>query len=343
VKAGIWEGGGTIACGEVEQPRPGAGELLVEIAYCGVCGTDLHILDGKFDVGPPPQVLGHEASGVVVAGGPGTDPELIGRAVGLNPIGPCGVCAWCRAGHPTHCRNPYYSASAYAEYALYRPQQLFALPAGVPLAAAALLEPWATALRATEAARLRAGENVLVIGGGSLGLLVAAAARALGAATVTVSEPRRRNRELALARGASAAVDPGEQDLAALAAATGELRGFDVAFEVAGVTAALEGAPALLRRGGRLVVLGVFGAEVTVPVAPTQLTERELTILGSFGGGGSFGRAAALLPALDAASLLTAVEPLEAIAELFGRVRAGAEIKALIQPGRGEDVGAEPA
>ena len=339
MKAGIWEGDGTISCGEVEQPQPGAGELLVEIAYCGVCGTDLHILDGKFDVGPPPQVLGHEASGVVVAGGPRTDPELIGSAVGLNPIGVCGTCAWCRAGHPTHCRRPYYSASGYAEFALYRPQQLFRLPAGLPLLDAALLEPWATALRAVETARMRAGENVLVIGAGSLGLLVASASRVLGAAAVTVSEPRRRNRELALARGAVAAVDPAE-DLGARAAATGELGGFDVVFEVAGAAAVLEQAPKLLRRGGRLVVLGVFGAEVTVPVAPSLLTDRELTILGSFGGGDSFGRAASLLAAADARSLVTAVEPVERIAELVARIRAGEEVKAMVRPGRGESVGA---
>ncbi|MDX6623395.1 MAG: hypothetical protein QOE75_1327 [Solirubrobacterales bacterium] len=340
MKAGIWEGGGTISCGEVERPQPGAGELLVEIAYCGVCGTDLHILDGEFDVGPPPQVLGHEAAGVVVAGGPETDPDLIGRAVGLNPIGPCGTCVWCRAGHPTHCRRPYFSASAYAEYALYRPQQLYRLPGGVPLLDAALLEPWATALRAVETARVRAGENVLVIGGGSLGVLLATAARAFGAASITVSEPRRRNRELAKVRGADAAVDPAVEDLERLAAATGELRGFDVVFEVAGVAAALQQAPALLRRAGRLVVLGVFGAEMRIPLAPTALTERELTILGSFGGGESFGRAASLLSAVDAASLVTAVEPVERIAELFGRIRAGEEVKGMIQPGRGEDVGA---
>lgn len=335
MKAGVWEGGAEISCREVETPVPGPGELLVEIAYCGVCGTDLHILDGEFDVGPPPQVLGHEAAGVVAAAGPGTDPGLVGQPVGLNPIGPCGSCVWCRRGHPTHCRRPYFSASGFAESALYRPHQVHLLPAGLPLRDAALLEPWATALRAAEAARLEPGENVLVIGGGSLGLLVATAARLLGAASVTVSEPRSRNRRLALDRGADAAIDPARDDLLALAAEVGELGGFDAVFEVAGAAAALEQAPALLRRGGRLVVLGVHKPETTVPVEPRALTDRELSILGSFGGGDAFARAAALLPRIDAASLVTAEAPLERIDELFGWVRGGDEVKAMVVP-RGE-------
>lgn len=335
MKAGVWPGGSEISCREVEDPVPGPGELLVEIAYCGICGTDLHILDGEFDVGPPPQVLGHEASGTVAAAGPGADPALVGQAVGLNPIGPCGTCAWCRRGLGTHCRHPDYSASGFAELALYRPHQVHPLPDGVALRDAALLEPWATALRAVEAARLEPGENVLVIGGGSLGLLVATAARLLGAATVTVSEPRSRNRRLALDRGADAAVDPTRDDLGALAAEVGELRGFDAAFEVAGAGPALAAAPAQLRRAGRLVVLGVHAPGATVPFEPRALTDRELTVLGSFGGGGSFSRAAALLGRIDGGSLVTAQALLEEIEGLIERVREGAEVKAMVRAGGG--------
>jgi L-iditol 2-dehydrogenase len=333
LRAGVWEGDGTIRCREVEPPRPGSGEVLVEIAYCGICGTDLHILSGEFRIGRPPQVLGHEAAGVVAAVGAGVDPGWVGRRVGLNPIGYCGVCVWCRRGLVTHCADPYFSAKAFAELALYRPQQLHPLPDGLGLADAALLEPWATALRAVETARLEAGEQVLVIGGGSLGLLVATAARLLGAATVTVSEPRPANRELALRRGADAALDPARDDLAALAKASGELGGLDVVFEVAGVAPALAAAPELLRPGGRLVILGVHGAEVEVPVSPRQITDRELAVLGSFGGGASFARATELLPRVDGASLITAIEPLEDIEALFARVREGAEVKAMLRPG----------
>jgi threonine dehydrogenase-like Zn-dependent dehydrogenase len=340
LKAGVWEGDGEIRCREVEPPRPGAGEALVEIAYCGICGTDLHILDGEFRIGRPPQVLGHEASGVVAAVGAGVDPEWVGRRVGLNPIGPCGVCVWCRRGLVSHCSDPYFSAKAFAELALYRPNQLHPLPDGLPLLDAALLEPWATAVRAVETARLEAGENVLVIGGGSLGLLVATAARLLGSGSVSVSEPRAANRALALRRGADAAVDPTAEDLAALAAGSGELGGFDAIFEVAGAPPALAAAPALLRPGGRLVILGVHGAEVGVPFRPREVTDRELAILGSFGGGDAFARATALLPKIDGGSLVTAVEPLGEIATLFARVREGAEVKAMLRPGAPDRAGA---
>jgi len=332
LKAGVWEGDGEIRCRQVEAPRPGRGEVLVEIAYCGICGTDLHILDGEFRIGRPPQILGHEASGVVVEVGAEVEPDWVGRRVGLNPIGPCGVCVWCRRGMPTHCLHPYFSAKAFAELALYRPNQLHPLPDDLPLSAAALLEPWATAVRAVETARLEAGENVLVIGGGSLGLLVATAARLLGAGSVIVSEPRAANRELAVRRGADLAIDPGSEDLRAPAADCGELRGFDVVFEVAGVGPALAEAPALLRPAGRLVVLGVHDAEATVPFSPRALTDRELSVHGSFGGGASFARATALLGKIEADSLITAIEPLEQIAPLLARVRAGEEVKAMVRP-----------
>lgn len=332
MKAGVWNGGGEIHCREVERPVPGPNEVLVEIAYCGICGTDLHILDEEFDVGPPPQVLGHEASGVVVAVGDGVADELIGSEVGLDPMGVCGLCAWCLRGYYTHCRRKYFSASAFAEAALYRPHQLHPLPAGLSPRDGALLEPWATALRAVEKARLQGGENVLVIGGGTLGLLTATAARLLGAASVIVSELRQENRELALARGADAVTDPRSGELPELAASSSELRGFDVIFEVAGAEGALTEAPGLLRRGGRLVILGIFPPQASVPFVVRGLTDREISVHGSFGGAGSFARAASLLPRIDGESLVTSVEPIERIAELFGRVRTGAEVKAMVRP-----------
>jgi 2-desacetyl-2-hydroxyethyl bacteriochlorophyllide A dehydrogenase len=332
VKAGVWEDAGVIRCRERAKPEPAAEELLVEVAYCGFCGTDSHIIDGSYEVGPPPQVIGHEVSGVVSAAGPGADPSLVGQAVACNPVGCCGTCAWCRDGLPTHCRNKSFSASGFAEFAVYRPQQLFPVPEGLSLLDAAFLEPAATALRAVESARMRAGENVLVIGGGSLGLLVASVARLCGAGSVTVSEPRKRNRDLALQRGADAAVDPSVEDLRQIASAVGERRGFDVVFEVAAVAEALELAPSLARRGGRVVVLGVFDAERTVPFRPAALTEREISIAGSYGGGNCFDRAVELLGALDPSMLVTTVEPLERIADVYPAVAAGRQIKAMLRP-----------
>ena len=332
MKAGVWEGIGKIACREWETPAPKPGEVLVRVVYCGFCGSDPHIIEGNLPVGDPPQVLGHEVSGQVVEVGAGVRTFQPGDRVACNLYGYCGACAWCQAGQPNHCRRKYFSAKGFAEYAIYRPEQLFKLPDAVSFEVGAFLEPVATCLHAVEIGEVRGGDHVLVIGGGPLGQIVAQIARARGAASVTVSELRARNRELAVTLGADRAVDPAADDLRELAEATGDRRGFDVVFEVAGAPAAAALAPELLSTHGRLVIVGVFDRDVTVPIRPYLIYEKEISVRGAYAADRTFGRALDLLPRLPLEPLVTAIEPLSRITEVYAAHKAGEYVKVLIAP-----------
>jgi (R,R)-butanediol dehydrogenase/meso-butanediol dehydrogenase/diacetyl reductase len=332
MKAGVWEGIGRIDCRSWDDPRPGPDEVLVRVAYCGFCGSDPHIIEGNLPIGAPPQVLGHEVAGEIVEIGAAVRGLTPGLRVGCNLYAYCGRCPWCQAGQPNHCRRKYFSAKGFAELALYRPEQLFVLPDELSLEIGALLEPVATCLHAVEIADVRLGDHVLVIGAGPLGLIVAQLAKASGAATVTVSEPREANRELALALGADAAVDPVADDLSAVARSTGDRGGYDVVFEVAGVPAALQTAPGLCSTRGRVVVVGVFARAITVPFNPYDLYEREISVRGAIGADRTFQRAVDLMPGLVLQPLITAIEPLDRIGDVYRAHKAGGYVKALIEP-----------
>jgi L-iditol 2-dehydrogenase len=330
MRAGVWEGIGTIACRSWQRPRPGSGEVLVRVRYCGFCGTDPHIIEGVFAVGPPPQVIGHEVAGEVVEVGAGVRGFAAGDRVACNLFAYCGGCEPCRKGYENHCRRKSFSAQGFAEYAVYRPEQLFLLPEDVSLSVGAFLEPVATCLHAVEMSELRPGEHVAVLGAGPLGLIVAQLARAAGAATVTVSEPRTHNRELALALGADRAVDPQIDRLRA--AAPAGRRGFDVVFEVAGAPSAAATALDAVGVRGRVMIVGVFRRDVGVTVRPYHLYEKEITIRGAYAASQTFERALDLLPRLQLEPLVSVVAPLERIADVYAEHRAGEHVKVLFAP-----------
>lgn len=332
MKACIWQGVGDVVFGEWETPSPRPGEVLVRVAYCGFCGSDAHIIEGRLPIGRPPQVLGHEVSGTIAALGEDVRGFEIGERVACNLYGYCGACAWCRSGQPNHCRQKFFSAKGFAEYAIYRPQQLFKLPDDVSLQLGAFLEPVATMLHTIDVGEVRPGDRVLVIGGGPLGLIGAQLARAAGASTLVVSEPRAHNRSLALAHGADLAVDPLTDDLVEIARGMGPRRGFDVIYEVAGVTAAAAQAPELASTRGRVVIVAVFDQQITIPVRPYLLYDKEIAIRGSLAADSTFERAVGFLSRLQLEPLISAVEPLERISEVYASHKAGQYVKVILAP-----------
>lgn len=334
MRAGVWEGIGSVTCAEWETPEPRAGEVLVKVAFCGFCGSDPHIIEGNLPVGRPPQVLGHEVSGTVAALGDRVRGFEVGDRVACNLYGYCGSCAWCRAGQPNHCARKFFSAKGFAEFAVYRPEQLFKLPDDVTLEIGAFLEPVATILHAIEVGEVRPGEHVLVIGGGPLGLICAQLARGAGAATVMVSEPRQRNRELAVMLGADRGIDPLSEDLRELAGSVGDRSGFDVVFEVAGAPSAATLAPELVSTRGRVVIVGVFDRDITIPVSPFLLYEKEIAIRGAVAADRTFQRAVDLLGRLELEPLISGIEPLEEITDVYAAHKAGEHVKVLLSPDR---------
>lgn len=288
MRAAIFDGGGKpLRLDEVPSPRPGPGDVLVKIAACGICHTDLHYLDhGTPTFKSPPLILGHEPSGTVAGLGEGTEGLKEGDSVLLPAVLTCGACAWCRTGRENICERMSmfgnHRNGAFAEYVTAPAKDVFRLPPEIPLEEAAIIAdavstPW-HAVR--NRARVRLGESVAVFGCGGVGLNVVQCAAVAGGIVYAVDmDPARL--DLARQLGAAGVLNAREMERPdkELKRLTGG--GVDVAFEAIGNPRTLGFAFDSLRRGGRLVVIGYCGEPV--PWAPSKIMFHEMEVLGSLG------------------------------------------------------------
>ncbi|MDR2984096.1 MAG: zinc-dependent alcohol dehydrogenase family protein [Nocardiopsaceae bacterium] len=322
---------GSFRVADVPDPAPRPGQVLVQVECCGICGTDLHILDGEFPPTPYPITPGHEFAGQIVACGADVEPDLKeGDRVAVDPSLYCGWCRHCRAGHDNLCEN--WAAigdtidGAFAQLVPVPAVNAHRLPDHVDGQRGAMAEPLACALHGLRRLGSVIGEPVAIIGAGTMGLLLLQLLVRAGAGRVAVVEPISARRAVARAFGADQAVS-----------AAAELDGarFGVAVDATGVPAAIESAIDLLDRGGRLLVFGVASADARVAISPFRVYNDELTIVGSMAILRSFGQAVGLLAtgAIDPSPLLREPVPLEGFAEAIGQVRVGNGIKWHIKPG----------
>jgi 2-desacetyl-2-hydroxyethyl bacteriochlorophyllide A dehydrogenase len=244
---------------ERSRPTPAAGEVLVQVSHCGVCGTDLHLfVEG---MGAPDSVGGHEYSGRIAELGSEVEGWNLGERVAVDPNSPkCGRCEYCLAGRPVLCteRAPFGAGEhqgAFAEFAKVDARQLLRIPEAVSLRDAALMEPLAVALHGITQSGIQPGQRALVLGVGPIGALTVAALVARGVEDVTACEPAARRRELALKLGARRAVDPEELEEPATIFDVLE-DGADAVFECSGRSSAAEQGLLQLRRRGSLVLVG---------------------------------------------------------------------------------------
>ncbi|HEY9566036.1 MAG TPA: alcohol dehydrogenase catalytic domain-containing protein [Nocardioides sp.] len=289
-----WHAAGDVRLETVDISPPGDGEVLVAVAYCGVCGSDLHeIADGPHaipvDTAPAlsgtmaPITLGHEFSGTVVAVGNGVDELPLGARVAVEPNYRCGTCTACGEGRYEVCAGSGFAGlmgdGGMAEYAVVPAYMVRALPDGFDLAAAAVLEPAAVALHGIRRSTFAAGQVLLVVGLGSVGLLVCALLREKGAANVIGVDPRSARRELAAKMGAHLVLSPDDDIPSAVGQAT-DGTGVHVAFDVVGSQRTFDLALAGLRPGGELLLLGLVD-ELVVPAF--RMLNNEQTITTSVG------------------------------------------------------------
>lgn len=264
-------------------PELGEGDALVKVHACGVCGTDLHILAGEHIV-KFPVIPGHEFSGEIVAvGGKATNVQ-VGDRVTVDPNIVCFTCEYCTRGEIHLCESLTAVGVNYdggfAEYCRVPAAQAHKVPDSVSLDEAAFAEPLACCIHGIDRAKIVPGSHVVVLGAGSIGLLMVQLARAAGA-RVIVSEPDERKRRLAAQLGAGVQIDPTAADVkeAVLEITT---VGADFVIECAGLVQTAELAPTLARRGGTVLQFGVVSPHETVRLSPYDVFYRELTIVGSF-------------------------------------------------------------
>jgi S-(hydroxymethyl)glutathione dehydrogenase/alcohol dehydrogenase len=307
----IREKSGPFLIEQLADPSPKAGEILVRVAACGVCHTDLHIHDGSVPF-PLPCVLGHEISGTVVALGAGVEGLREGDRVAGAFIMPCGACAMCMAGREELCEPFFahnrlngtlydgetrlfdpsgapiamYSMGGLAEFSVMPALGATRIPDALPLAdsaifGCALLTAWGASRHVAD---LQAGETVAVIGAGGVGTNVVQVARALGAERVIAIDLSQDKLKTAAALGATDLVDASAGDpVEAVRELTGG-RGADVVFEAIGRAATFRQATEIAADGGRCVMVGIAPVGATAEVEITRLVRRKLQILGSFGG-----------------------------------------------------------
>ncbi|HWC02847.1 MAG TPA: zinc-binding dehydrogenase [Methylomirabilota bacterium] len=326
-----WHGDSRFTLDDVPEPTPGPGQVLIGIHTAGICGSDVHATQGLFPLSAP-RVMGHEYSGTVLAAGRGISRSLVGRAVACEPNYGCGACGACRDGRISQCQEAV-RVGGFAERVVLPRHCVHALPEGLDPATAALAEPAACCLEGLEMARLRRGASVVVIGGGIMGLLTLALAKARGAGTAILSDPVLSRREAAGRLGADITVDPTADNLAQVVDRATGGRGVDLACEAVGKPELLAAAARLVRPRGVVQLVGVCPKGSTLPVDLFDFHFRELTLTGAYGRGTAFRRVLPLLTRIGAGSLVTDRYPLERIADAFAHAAAGRGLKTAITPG----------
>lgn len=257
MEAVLFDGAGRgLRLDRLDDPMPAADGLVIDIAACGICGSDLHMSEdpATFGIGPG-AVLGHEFAGTVVATGVDVTGFAAGDRVAVAPMVGCGTCERCRSGDPAWCPKMRLIGGGYAGRAAVTARQCRHLPDTLPTAEGALAEPTAVGLHCVNRARVRTGDRVLILGGGPIGLLVAYWARRRGAAVVAVADLSAHPRDKAMAVGATHFLHSDD----ALGAAFGEAAGGppDIVFECVGKRGLIGTCVSLVRTQGRVIGVGL--------------------------------------------------------------------------------------
>ena len=282
MKASLYEGNKTMTTVDSSTVVPGAGEVRIDVAWCGVCGTDLHIYLGHMDARVAnPQIMGHEMSGTIAELGEGVDGWSVGDRVVVRPLDPCGACPACAAGHAHICQNLKFlgidTQGAFQSSWTVPAHTLHRLPDSIGLDIGALIEPLSVACHDVRLGEIAEGEQVVVLGGGPIGTLVALVAREAGG-NVIISEVNPFRIEFARSLGFDA-VNPLEVDLPALVMERTNGAGAHVVFEVTGIAAGAEMMAKLPRTRGRIVIVGIHAEPA--PVDLFQFFWREIRLCGA--------------------------------------------------------------
>lgn len=325
-----------------EYPVPEAGpkDVLIRVAACGICGTDVHIYHGSkgsTDV-KPPVVLGHEFSGVVEKVGSEVTAVKVGDHVTVDPNIYCGKCHFCQIGKKQMCENLYAIGvnrdGGFAEYCLVPETQCYQLDKSVPLKYGAMTEPLACCVHGIDKAGIQPGNTVCVIGGGAIGLLMIQLAKISGASKVVLSEPVAMRREIGMEVGACGTIDPIHEDIKERLEKLLGRKGADVVIECVGTPVAAEQAFLAADKGATILLFSVPKPDSTYNLHLEEVFQKELTIVGSMINPDTHGRAAALINSgvLKLEPIITHSFPVEQVEEAILAQQSAETIKVIVEP-----------
>jgi threonine dehydrogenase-like Zn-dependent dehydrogenase len=333
MRAAVYEGEGRLVVRDVPDPTPGPNEVLIEVEACGVCGSDVQIINvPPGHPSTPPVIIGHEFVGWIRAVGSAVRDATIGARVVVDPDPKCGACEPCRSGRPANCVNivalGVYRDGALAQFVTAPANSVYSISPDVPAELAALVEPLSCVVNGTNRAAIRPGESAVVFGAGAIGCLFIAVFRGAGAGRIIAVEPSAHRAPVARAVGADFVLTPEEWK-----ARRAELlpSGADVVVDAVG--SVLPDAIEAAAMGARVVVFGMNGT-ARPQVHQVEIVEKGLTILGSYISNFTFPAAIRLVESgqLTLGPMITATIPLEDTVAGIARIRSGEAVKIVIKP-----------
>lgn len=328
---------------EVPEPPLGPEDVLVRVEACGICGSDVHGMDGSTGRRIPPVIMGHEAAGVIARVGPAVERWQPGDRVTFDSTISCGRCHYCVQGQVNLCDRrrvlgvscaEFRQDGALAEFVAVPQHIVYRLPEGLAFHVAAMVEPVSIAVHAVRRARVGLGDTAVVVGTGMIGLLVVQALRAAGCARIWAVEVDAHRRQLAERLGADEAFSPDQTDVLGEIHRRTQGRGADVAVEAVGIPVTVSLAIGLVRKGGAVALVGNLAPQAELPLQAT--VTRELTLYGSCASSGEYPLCLDLMArgAIQVEPLISAVVPLAEAPAWFQRLyqRQPGLMKVIVRP-----------
>lgn len=339
MKAAVFEKRETVSVQEVDRPKPPAGELLIKVDLCGICGTDAHIFSGELNVAKPPVALGHEVAGEIVELGEGVTGFAIGDRVAIDPVVSCGQCEFCHSGRSNLCQNQtvigYIRNGGFAEFLTAPASHVYQLDKSLDPKAGILVETLACVLNGYDRLEFKAGHSALILGAGTVGLLWNQLLKSSPSTRLLQTEVIPFRREKAKKLGADFVFDGNDPRL-------GErIRevcpdGVDYIVDATGNPAAVEQAIPWVRKKGTFMIFGVCPQDAYIRISPFEVYEREMKIIASKMPPGTLDRAARVLASgiINVDEIVTTILPLEEIARGFEMFETGKDkaVKIAIRP-----------
>lgn len=339
MKSAVFYGKHDLRVENSPMPKVGPEDILIQVKACGICGTDVHIYEGDKGAAEvtPPTILGHEFSGVIAEVGSNVTKYKVGDRVCIDPNCYCGKCDFCRNGIAHYCTDMIgYGTTVnggFAEYCSVNQRQVYKLGDNTTFEQGAMTEPVACCLHGMDMCNIHPSSNVVVIGGGMIGLLMLQLSKLAGAARVALLEPVESKRVVAKKLGADILIDPINENVEEELKKAG-MTWVNTVIECVGKTATIQQAIDIVGNKGTVMMFGLTKPDDTIAVKPFQIFQKEIELKSSFINPYTQKRALDLIDSgrLDVSSMVYAVESLENLADILSSPELRAKGKYIISP-----------